>query len=289
MEHSTKVKNYYENNTRRFLWLHRDDATKSIHQPLWKEDSFTTQEAFFYSNKLILEEVTNHFSKYPLTILDLGCGVGSSIFYLEEHFRKKAYYCGVTISAIQVSIATQRVKQLKLSSTIQFIEADFTNLPKEVPTVDIAFSIEAFAHASNANKYFEQIRQKLNKGGKVILIDDFLNNAIDYNKLDEKDKRAIIDFKYGWLVDSLKTTIDLKNISEKYGFRVIKETDLTPYMRNNTLKHKWIWLIVTSFRWLYELSPWKSYYFRSWIGGVAKQYCLKRGIVKYKKLVFESV
>ncbi len=286
MKHSDKVKNYYERNTRRFLWFHKDNTHKSIHQPLWKEPYFTTQDAFFYSNKLILEEMLNYTSKPPLTVLDLGCGVGGSIFYLQEHFKEDAHYCGVTISATQIALATQNAEQLNLSSTIQFIEADFTNLPKKVPETDIVFSIEAFVHASNADKYFEQVGQKLNKGGKLILIDDFLNDAIDHKRLDQKGQQAIIDFKYGWLVNSLKTTTEIKDISERYGLEIIEETDLTPYMKNNTLKHKWIRFLVFSFRWLYELSPWKSYYFRSWIGGVGKQYCLKKGIVKYKKIVF---
>lgn len=240
MEHSKKVKNYYEHNTRKFPWFHRDAATKSIHQPLWKEATFTKEEAFFYSNKLILEEIEAHRKASSLTIIDLGCGVGSSLFYLQEQLERNTTYYGVTISATQIAIATQRAKQLNLSTTIHFIETDFTALPKVIPNIDIAFSIEAFVHASNADKYFKEISQKLNIGGKIILIDDFLNDEIDFNTLDKKGKQAITDFKYGWLVNSLKTKAELSNIATKYGLRIIEETDLTPLMRNNRLIHKWI-------------------------------------------------
>lgn len=289
MEHSTNVKNYYEHNTHRFLWFQKNAATKSIHQPLWKEDSFTTKDAFLYSNKLILEQIIHHSSNAPLTIVDLGCGVGSTLFYLQEHFKSTAQYYGVTISATQVAIAIQHAKRLNQSPNIRFIEADFTNLPKKISNIDIAFSIEAFAHASNANKYFKQVSQKLNKGGKIILIDDCLNDNYDFDKLNKIDKQAVIDFKYGWIINSLKTVCELKEIAGQYSLRIIEDVDLTPYMRNNTLKHKWIKFLVTSFRWLYKVLPSKSYYFRSWIGGVGKQHCLKKGIVKYRKIVFEKL
>ena len=273
--------------------MHRDASTKSIHQPLWKEESFTIEEAFFYSNKLILEEIEAHSKDNPLTIIDLGCGVGSSIFYLLEQFGKSATYYGINISTTQIAIANQRAKNFLYASSplseVHFIEADFAALPKRIPNIDIAFSIEAFVHASEAHKYVEQVSRKLNKGGKIILIDDFLNDAINLDNLDKKAQQAIADFKYGWLANSLKTQAELCNIAATYSLKIISELDLTPIMRNNTLKHKWIRFLVTSFRWLYELSPWKSYYFRSWIGGNAKQYCLKEGIVKYKKIVLEKI
>ncbi len=285
MNHATKVKHYYEQNTSRFLRFNRD-ATKSIHQPLWKEADFTQEEAYFYANELILEKIKNQAGNESLTILDLGCGVGSSVFYLQKKY--SAIYYGVTISEAQIAIASQRAKQLSLLDQTQFIVADFTDLPNDIPKVDIAFSIEAFVHAPNAEAYFKQVSLKLKKGGKLILIDDFLNDTIDIERLDKKAQKAILDFKYGWLANSLHSTNELEQLAIKFGLRLIQETDLTPYMRNNTLKHKWIRFLVTAFRWVYELSPMKSYYFRSWIGGQAKQYCLKKGIVQYKKLVFKN-
>ena len=287
MHHTTKVKQYYEQNTRRFLFFKRD-STKSIHQPLWKEPTFTKEEAYAYANQLILEAIQQSTARTPLTIIDLGCGVGSSIFYLQKQVPTATYY-GITISEAQIAIAQKQAKQLLLQDTVQFLTADFTNLPTEIPPINIAFSIEAFAHAADAEKYIEQISQKLKKGGKLILIDDFLNDTINLKQLDEKAKKALQDFQYGWLVNSLKTKKELTAMATKYGLRLIHETDLTPYMRNGTLKHKWIRFLVATFRWVYHLSPWQSYYFRSWIGGQAKQYCLKNQLIRYKKMVFEKV
>ncbi|MFK7978768.1 MAG: class I SAM-dependent methyltransferase [Saprospiraceae bacterium] len=293
MNHSAGVKNYYEKNTRRFLRFHRDAATKSIHQPLWKELNFTLKEAVFYANKLIQKEIEDYPQKVDLTIIDLGCGVGSSLFYLVDNLKTTATYYGISISETQIDIAKNEVTYRKHKEqtipNFHFIVADFTQLPSNIPTVDIAFSIEAFVHASAAEKYLAQISPYLKKGGKLILIDDFINNEVDRTTLDEVAQKALADFEYGWMVNSLKTTKKLGKIAANYGLQIIAEQDLTPYMRNNTLKHKWIRFLVFSFRWLYDLLPQKSAYFRSWIGGVGKQYCLRKGIVKYKKIVLEKV
>lgn len=291
IKQSEKVKGYYENNTRRFLWFQRDASTKSIHQPLWQKPNSSTKEAFNYSNQLVLEEIVNHKKDKSLTIIDLGCGVGSSIFYLLKELKITVIYYGVTISSTQIKIAQQHLQKINAQKIlpVHFIEADFTALPLTIPSIDIAYSIEAFVHAPSATAYFEQISKKLKLGGKLLLIDDFLNDAIVNQGLDKKGKRAVADFQYGWLANSLLTKKELSRIGQEYGLEIISETDLTPLMHNNTFKHKWIRFLVISLRWLYELSPWKSYYFRSWIGGKGKQYCLKKGIVKYKKIVFQKI
>ncbi len=292
MEHSAGVKNYYEKNTNKFLRFHRDAATKSIHQPLWKEPHFTLKEAVFYANQLILKEIEAYPEKENLTVIDLGCGVGSSLFYLADNLDLPAIYYGVSISETQINIAKKEVVYRKENNpfvpNFHFIAADFTQLPTTIPTIDIAFSIEAFVHASAAEKYLAQVSQYLKKGGKLILIDDFLNDDVDRNTLDSKAQKAIADFEYGWMVNSLKTKMELTKIAANYGLTIIEEEDLTSYMRNNTLKHKWIRFLVFSFRWIYDLLPQKSPYFRSWIGGKGKQYCLKKGIIKYKKIVLEK-
>ncbi len=290
MKSADSVKNYYENNTKKFLRFGRDAATKSIHQPLWKEANFTYSQALYYANELILQVINASPKKAHLNIIDLGCGVGSSLFYLAQKLPLTNTFYGVSISATQINIAKNEVNKHypKEDKQFHFLEADFTKLPTTLPKFDLAFSIEAFAHAPIAKDYFQQVAKSLKKGGKLVLIDDFINDEIDFNQLNLKAKKAITDFKYGWMVESLLTHKELSKIAATFDLKIIEEEDLTPYMHNNTLKHQWIRFLVNSFRWVYDLSPRKSAYFRSWIGGKGKQYCLAKGIVKYRKVVFEK-
>jgi len=293
MNSDNTVKNYYESNTKKFLQFGRDAATKSIHQPLWKEANFTYSQALFYANELVLQIIESYSKKSSLKIIDLGCGVGSSLFYLAKKLPLSTTFFGISISTTQIELANKEMNKHYPKETVRkqfhFLEADFTKLPSTLPQFDIAFSIEAFAHAPVAKDYFQQVAKSLKKGGKLILIDDFLNDEIDFDNLSQKAKKAIVDFKYGWMVESLLTQQALTEIATSFDLKIIEQEDLTPYMHNNTLKHKWIRLLVNAFRWVYDLAPRKSAYFRSWIGGKGKQYCLMHDIVKYRKVVFEKV
>lgn len=289
MNHSEQVRQYYEKNTRRFLSFHSDAQTKSIHQPLWAEAGFSLERAINYSNELILQEVRSLLDqngKSSITIADLGCGVGSSLFYLSERLSGKSLFYGVSISRTQIEMAQKRAES---RPEMTFIEGDFLDLPKDLPEIDIAFSIEAFAHAASAERYFEQVGQKLKPGGRLILIDDFLNDAINAHHLAQKDKQHLEDFQYGWLIGSLKKQQELNKIATGNNLTLISSVDLTPYFKIYTLKNKWIRFWVTLLRPLYDRLPFSSPYFQSWIGGNGKQHCLQKGIIQYKMMVFEKM
>ena len=288
MDHTESVQQYYENNTRKFLRFSKNAANKSIHQPLWKELDFTLEQAYNFSNELIVNEIKNFQAINKITVADLGCGVGSSLYYLAKRLPDHVQYYGISISTTQIQIAKQQRQSAVNSSNIHFIQADFTKLPTTLPPFDIVYSIEAFAHAAKAEKYFKQVSIKLIKGGKLILIDDFLNDTFHQEKADAATKKALADFQYGWMVNSLKKVEELQLIAATFELRLVEEEDLTPYLKINTFKHKWVRFMTRTFRWIYELSPRKSYYFRSWIGGAGKQYCLQKEVMRYKKLVFEK-
>ena len=77
MQHTEEVRKYYENNTPRFLRLGKHVGTQNIHQALWAEGVETPEEAVSYSNKLVLEvlsQLSTDFGGELIRVLDLGCG-----------------------------------------------------------------------------------------------------------------------------------------------------------------------------------------------------------------------
>src|SRR5690606_35863809 len=141
------VKKYYDNNTGYFLSLGTGKKNKSIHRAVWGEGVQNRNEAQEYAHRLILQNLASLPKKDDLHILDLGCGVGSTLFYLAEKYPDKAQYTGITISTKQVEIAKEINQQLGFSC--QFVAADFLHLPA-MPPVDFAYTIEAFIHAPDA-------------------------------------------------------------------------------------------------------------------------------------------
>lgn len=280
------VKTYYEQNTGIFLWLKRKGAYTNIHQPLWAKKDFTLEEASNYSNQLILEEIQSYLleqSTKNLQVYDLGCGVGSVVFYLTKSLEAINKITGLSISAKQIAIANTELHQNVKNPKISFIEADFLNLPKELPSANIAYSIEAFVHAQDATSYFKSVKEKLIQGGKLILIDDFIASKVDETNLEEQDKKTLERFRYGWVLGSLESVARLQEKAK--GFRLVKEVDLSPFLNVYTLKERFIRFGIKLFHPFFK----QSEYFKSLIGGDARQACLQRGLIEYKMLVFEHI
>ena len=279
-----EVKTYYEQNTGIFLWLKGKGAYTNIHQALWAEQGFDLKQASNYSNQLILEEIEDYLQEKStdgIRVYDLGCGVGSVVFYLAKGIEKLKTITGLSISTKQIAIAKAELTQNIRDPRISFVEADFLNLPAALPLADIAYSIEAFVHARDAVSYFNAIREKLLPGGKLILIDDFIASNVNETQLEEQDKRRLERFRYGWVLGSLESVTALQKRAK--GFRLIKEVDLSPFLKVYTLKER---LIRFGIKLLHPFFK-QSEYFKSLIGGDARQACLQRGLIEYKMLVFE--
>ena len=86
MKHSSKsVRTFYERNTQRFLKWGGGKKAEVIHREVWGEGVRSKAEAFDYTHKLILDRLP-FIEGRPTRVLDLGCGVGSSLFYLLDHY-----------------------------------------------------------------------------------------------------------------------------------------------------------------------------------------------------------
>jgi hypothetical protein len=80
------LRDYYDHNTSRFLSYGEQRKTRTIHRPVWGEGVQNEGQALHYVHKLISREFfasPNEISRHPSS-LDLGCGVGASLFYLAD-------------------------------------------------------------------------------------------------------------------------------------------------------------------------------------------------------------
>ena len=278
------VKKYYEENTRKFIRFQPKLESQNIHQALWPPGIQTKTEAANHSNQLIFQEIEEYQKESrtnSLKILDLGCGVGGAVFYLAQKLGLAHKLYGLSISAVQIEYAKRISTQFNLHEQCSFIEADFHQLPESLPEIDLAYAIEAFVHAYDANQFFEQVSEKLKPGGRLILIDDFL---ADRNSLKSADEQAIERFRYGWVLGSLLTIEQVKHLANKHKLKCTKMLDLTAWLKVYTLKERLIRLYVQLMRPFLK----RSIYFKSLVGGDARQYCLQKGLVQYRILVFEK-
>ena len=273
------VRTYYDQNTNLFLKFSSSTKAQNIHRTLWTDGAQTLDEALNVSNARILKEIES-VTQTQARITDLGCGVGASLFYIYPRLQNPASALGLTLSPVQAKLARGSAEQLNLQDQILFAEGDFTSVPL-ANQLDAVYSVEAVCHAVEPEKYFREASRLLRSGGKLILVDDY-QTPRSLSQNETKWLNAYID---GWYVPGVRTVEQVTTWAEKYNLRLVRNEELTPYLRLRNLPD----LLARAILFIGNLLPIKHAILPSMLGSMALQQCLHMGIVEYRFLVFEKL
>ena len=277
------LREYYEKNTRLFLYLSGGRSTYSLHRPVWGEGASTRAGAFAYPYRLVARAGASVArTEGPTRILDLGCGVGGGLLYLAEHSARPVSATGITLSPTQVELARDEARSRGLASQCTFRRGTFLDLPAIGPA-DLAYAIEAFVLASDPSRFFAEAASVVRPGGRLVIVDDVLADPDSRPAVDDRARRWVETFRAGWQADGLRSRTTVRSLARDEGFVCRGDRDLTPDLHLHRLRDRLIaWGVV-------PLKPllWRWAYFRGLIGGHALQQCLAAGLIRYRCLVFE--
>ena len=276
---TTLVANYYDRHTRAFVSWGQGAGVGAIHRAVWGPGVHDAVGAFHYVEDRIAEWVLGlPQPSSPQHLVDLGCGVGASICYLAQ--RLPVHATGITLSARQAEIATRRIAEAGLSERVRCLRADYTDLPADVPSADVAFAIEAFVHAPDPVRFFEQCARTIRPGGRLVICDDFRRAAAT-----AEAERAIREFREGWHVNTLIDADELRGLAADAGFAHQQTTDLSSYLEIHRLRDR----LVAGLLWPLRAIPAARHRFDDLFGGHALQTCLSRGWIGYDLAVFRRL
>ena len=211
-------------------------------------------------------------------MIDLGCGIGSSLCVLAERLVIRG--TAVTLSPVQAQLAQRRIAEAGRSDRIQCIEADYCDLPSECDTADLAYAIESFVHGPDPVRFLNQCARIIRPGGLLIICDDFRRSATDPTAA-----RMVERFYRGWHINSLLQPSELRKLAAAAGFDHHSTVDLTEYLELGRPRDKAIALLVGLFGWI----PAVSNRFDHLLGGSALQTCLSHRWIGYELAVFRRL
>lgn len=112
------------------------------------------------------------------TILDVGCGLGDFIQFLEEIGVKNFTYYGIDISE---SLITSAKKKYSSHSNYHFMVGDSLELLSQLPEFDISVMSGALSYkiADNVG-YTTEVMRKLTAKAKEVTAFNFLTSYVDY-------------------------------------------------------------------------------------------------------------
>lgn len=265
-----RVRRYYDRRTAGFVARGQGGRVGAIHRAVWGPGATTRDEAFRFVEARIAERIAAERTDGRAPhVVDLGCGVGASLCYLAERLPIRG--TGVTLSRVQARLARQRIVAAGVADRVACLEGDFADLPAGVAQADLAYAIEAFAHAPRPERFFSEAARLLRPGGLLAICDDFRRETSA-----PAAQRAVARFRRGWRVNTLIDRATIQRLAQAAGFRHLSTTDLTPYLELGRPRDRAVALFVLLFGWLRIDDR-----FGHLTGGDALQRCLRRGWIGY--------
>lgn len=275
-DHTEGVSRYYDATTAAFERLGQGGA--SIHRAVWGAGVSSREAAFHHVDDLLLEALPAAADR-P-TVVDLGCGLGASLLYLAGR-RPALRGEGLTISSRQADRAAALIAEVGAGGRVRVRHGDFLSVPDDlVGQADLTFSVEAFVHSPDADRYFHQAARTLRPGGRLVLCDDFLTDAGP--SAQPRAQRWLADYRAGWRVGSLVTVDQASTLAAGHGLVLARDVDLTAALELRRARDRWISALVRLGR---VVRP-SGHYWRSLVGGDALQHALVHGVLSYRFLEF---
>jgi len=204
-----KIEEYYDDTQ----ILYNIFWSKAHHYGFWDKKTKKLSDAIKNTNRFVSELLDLQKNDY---VLDAGCGVGGSSFFMAKNFGVKMK--GITLSSKQIKQATTDAKKLHLTNTVSFEKMDFNNTKFKDETFTKIFSIEGTCYAQNKLKFLKEAYRLLKKDGKIVIVDGFLSKK----NLSEKEKKIYDKCLLGWKGDNLSLKDDFLNDLRKAGFKNIR-------------------------------------------------------------------
>lgn len=277
---SPQIARYYDRNTERFLHYGGSKAAGAIHRQVWAPGVKDKRQALEYLNRLVAVELESLVGSDSVTtkVLDLGCGVGGTATWLAGALHVEVV--GITNSAVQHQLAVERAEEMNLSVHCRFIQADFSEF-LEIGCFNAAYMIEASTHSHDSGSLLSSIWERLLPGGRLVIADDFRSHEVSDLSLNSPAGYWLQQFQRGWQLNSLLSRDEIIALASHTGFRLIKELDLTPFLR----VLPWYLLKPAS---LFTRLSFPQLYWQNLKGGIALQICIQQRWTKYHFMVWEK-
>lgn len=274
-----RVREYYDSNTNLFLAFGREQQTRTMHRAVWAPGVTTMDAALGYVNGLVAQQARQLVQQQDdaLRVLDLGCGIGGTLFDLYQNLLcdgRQVEATGISISARQLQIAQSTARNRRLP--IRFVEANFLKLPFDMH-FDLAIGIESFVHASDPAALYSAAAGVLRPGGRLIVCDDFLCAH-------SSDVLLEAAFRRGWLAAGLGSVEQAMAYAQAAGLNLLEQRDLTPDLR----LLDWPAMLVRPLLKAGLGLPLRWALMQNFVGGLALQHGLGQGVFRYEWLVFEK-
>lgn len=276
------VTEYYDRNTKKFLRFGHGGADLSIHRAVWGPGVTDRSGAMHFVDECILKTAKkNNTGRF----VDLGCGCGGSLIYMEQFYPAASYF-GITISSVQKEWGERLINSLGLHASLytgSYLDRNFyrsVGVPrKKSESPSLFFAVESFIHCPDPKRFFTVLEEATMPGDLLVICDDFIVRQPQHGR----QKRFLKEFISGWRAVNAMGPDRLLRLAEKHFFQIKEQSDFTSMLELSRPRDRLIRFIIPFLRIIGPKRP----YFGNLLGGNALQRLLLEGNLGYRFIILE--
>ncbi|MEJ2593964.1 MAG: class I SAM-dependent methyltransferase, partial [bacterium] len=157
-------------------WWKLDEAM-AVHYGMWEKETASFRDSLINTNRKVAQIAGIRRGE---RVLDAGCGVGGSAFYLAEKYNCKV--TGITLSENQLDFAQKKNRELGLEDKVDFRLDDYNNTSLGKGTIDIIWAIESLTSAPDKARFCKEAHRVLNTKGRIVVADYFRDTSQQDNR-----------------------------------------------------------------------------------------------------------
>ncbi len=271
------IADYYNQTLNHYQNWWKLDKNLAVHYGIWDVDTKSFQDSLINTNKVLMEIAD---IKEGERVLDAGCGVGGSAFYLAKN--RQAKVTGITLSEKQYGYANRKCNNLGLASLVSFKIEDYTQTSFNNNSFDVIWAIESITSAPEKGLFAKEAFRLLKPGGRLIIADYFKT------KDNQEDSNKLLDsWRDLWNMADFLTIGNYKKIFEDSGFKTEYEADVTLKITPTAKRMYWSYLLggplAVIYNTFFNVQKFAKTHYKS---GLYQYKALKKGLWNYSIIMF---
>lgn len=197
----------------------------ALHYGFWYHNTKSLAQAILNTNDFVIDTLGINSGD---TVLDAGCGVGGTSIHIAE--TTEAGVHGITLSDVQLRIATRKARKSFAAHLLNFSKGDFTKTVFKEKTFSKVFGIESICYAQRKTDFLNEAYRIMMPGGVIVVVDLFLaKQELDVDEL--KIYQKTIE---GWAIPNLATVSEFWSYLEQAGFNNIAFHNMLPQIEKSS-------------------------------------------------------
>ncbi len=265
------IADYYNQTLNHYQTWWKLDQMMALHYGIHDESTKNFAEELINTNRRMVNLAG---LKIGEKVLDAGCGVGGSLFYMARQYG--IHGVGCNLSEKQLQFARKKARQNHLEHTIQFINQDFCHTSFADESFDVVWALESLNHLYDLNTFAAETFRLLKPGGRAVLA--------FYHATSEPDTKAYLNkWMDTWGMASILSTETYVSQLENANLKLKDIINMTDAIFPTSRRMYGISLLGVLPSLLYNAFHHTSRYARNhYKAGIYQYKALKRGLWEYK-------